>query len=78
MTPYATTLDEVQALRSEVQTVTNTARINLKVAQDSLADVRRLRAGLRKAILHMENGEDHNEGAFDESCDTCVLLKELV
>lgn len=32
---------------------------------------------LPRVIAHLENGEDHNEGAFDESCDTCLLLRDL-
>lgn len=40
-------------------------------------DAERLRAALHKAIAHMEDGESHDEGAFDDSCNTCVLLNEL-
>lgn len=36
-----------------------------------------LRTALRKAIAHMEDGDRHDEDAFDESCDTCILLAEL-
>lgn len=32
---------------------------------------------LERVVVQMEDGESHNEGAFDESCDTCVMLKEL-
>lgn len=31
---------------------------------------------LRKLVAHFEGGEDHGEGAFDESCPDCVALEE--
>lgn len=30
-----------------------------------------------RTLAHLENGQDHDEGAFDESCDTCLLTRDL-
>jgi uncharacterized coiled-coil protein SlyX len=41
------------------------------------AEIERLRALLDRAVTHLEDDQSHDEGAFDESCDTCLLLRDI-
>lgn len=37
----------------------------------------RMREALERVITKWERGENHNEGAFDPDCETCLILADL-
>lgn len=55
----------------------NLWRAMLSAAPPAPAPEGEWRGLLPRIIAHLEDGEGHNEGAFDESCDTCLLLRDL-
>jgi len=48
-----------------------TALLNAALAREG-----KLRAALREAITACEDGEEHDEGAFDPECPRCLILNE--
>lgn len=40
-------------------------------------EIERLRSGIHAIIAKFEDGENHDEGAFDSDCSVCLILKDL-
>ena len=40
-------------------------------------EIERLRAGVKDALVVIEDGENHDVGAFDEDCPICAVANRL-